>query len=147
MASVLIFDSDDERDLAAVATCSHSSLVGQMMSTCVRDSDEIGTLLILSSRGSTYAAVFPLPVSACPTTSLPARISGMHSSCMLVGTDMPSRHRFCESNELKPSRSNWSRCSSLSTLESSFFDASLRAWETTDRCERRIARLREDRPN
>ncbi|OQB43919.1 MAG: hypothetical protein BWY02_02937 [bacterium ADurb.Bin157] len=63
-------------------TCMASSLVGVSMSAC----GSLILILILSNMGRAKAAVFPVPVCACPTTSLPDIRTGITPDCIGVGS-------------------------------------------------------------
>ena len=64
--------------------CTASSLVGTRISAC------IGPLrFIFANIGSAKAAVFPVPVWACPITSIPFSISGIASCCIGKGSSYP----------------------------------------------------------
>jgi hypothetical protein len=65
-------------------TCTANSLVGTSISAC------IGPLrFTLVSIGNEKAAVLPVPVCACPTTSTPFKIRGMDVSCIGKGISYP----------------------------------------------------------
>lgn len=46
------------------------------------------------TRGIENASVFPEPVFACPTTSLPSKIGGKDFSCIDVKVEKPNVSRF-----------------------------------------------------
>ena len=49
--------------------------------------------------GRAKAAVFPLPVCAVPSTSLPARMAGMQPCCTSVGFTMPREQHTLEATD------------------------------------------------
>ena len=49
--------------------------------------------------GRAKAAVFPLPVWAVPSTSLPARMAGMQPCCTSVGFTMPREQHTLEATD------------------------------------------------
>eukprot|EP00755_Sulcionema_specki_P024479 Sspe_Gene.14994::Locus_5196_Transcript_2_2_Confidence_0.667_Length_4954::g.14994::m.14994 len=59
-----------------------------------------------SSMGTTKASVFPLPVFACPKTSLPARSSGMLRRWISVMVVKPSLRSAPDSSGSRPSSAN-----------------------------------------
>ena len=82
-------------------TCIASSLVGTITTASTPDFP-----LSLFNIGSPNAAVLPVPVCACPTISLPAKITGIACSCIGLGSLKPaSSIAFCncslKSNSLK----------------------------------------------
>ena len=84
------------------ATCTASSLVGvSIMAWTLK--------LVLSSLsiiGIPNAAVFPVPVCACPTTSLPLIRTGMVFPWMGVGSSKPIAEMAFNISLLKPSSLN-----------------------------------------
>src|SRR5437867_5615530 len=70
--------------LISVATCTASSLVGASIRACTGP-----FALILCNIGRPKAAVLPVPVCACPTTSLPSKTSGIAASCIGNGVSNP----------------------------------------------------------
>src|SRR5688572_18746279 len=71
-----------ENFINSFVTCIASSLVGTSTRACT---DLLLLFLIFVSRGSAKAAVLPVPVWACPITSLPCMISGIAASCIGKG--------------------------------------------------------------
>ena len=71
-----------ENFMNSCVTCIASSLVGTSTSACI---DLLLLFLIFVSSGSANAAVLPVPVCACPMTSLPCMISGIAASCIGKG--------------------------------------------------------------
>ncbi len=51
------------------------------------------------------AAVLPVPVCACPMTSLPSRSGGMESACMGVGSSKPISETALITSLLRPKSS------------------------------------------
>jgi hypothetical protein len=72
------------RSRRKVSVWAASSLVGERMRTLV---PRRGCLRRWWRMGRRNAAVFPDPVLAVPTTSLPARMAGMASAWMGVGEE------------------------------------------------------------
>ena len=65
--------------LISSATCTASSLVGQSTIAC----GFLTSGLIFCNIGIEYAAVLPVPVCACPITSIPSNTAGM--ACVCIG--------------------------------------------------------------
>jgi hypothetical protein len=82
-------------------TCIANSLVGTIIRAWI---GPFG--LILFIRGRENAAVFPVPVCACPITSLPFKISGIQYSWIGKGLSIPISLTALTRDVFRPNSSN-----------------------------------------
>lgn len=70
-----------------------AGLIAHLVGVSTRAKTPKGSLASFWRIGRAKAAVLPLPVCAVPSTSLPARMAGMHPFWTSVGLTMPrDRH-------------------------------------------------------